>query len=271
MIVRTDAVVLRAFDYGETSRIATVLTRRHGVIGLLAKGARRPRSRYGAALRAGAHLEVVYYFREGRGLQTLTEASHIARFPGIAEDLERLTLAHRLLEIVRSLLPEGDSQPIVLALLIHALGWLDEPAGAGAQPGNAVPWFQLRLSSCLGFAPDLRREDVMALEAEGGHFRLDTGHVGPRGSEAPAGRLASRAALRALAVLARADLPVAGRMVLEPTVRDEVDDLVDAFMQYHAESALPARVRKVAGQIEEGLAAAREGLADSAGAEEPAS
>ena len=268
MIVRTDAVVLRAFDYGETSRIATVLTRRHGVLGLLAKGARRPTSRYGSALQAGAHLEVVYYFREGRGLQTLTEASHIARFPGIAADLDRLTLAHRLLEIVRSLLPEGDSQPLVLALLIHTLGWLDA-GGGGAQPGNAVPWFQLRLSSCLGFAPDLRREDVLELETEGGSFRLDTGQVGPPGSQAPAARQASRAAMRALAVLTRADLPVAGRMVLEPAVRVEVDDLVDAFVQYHAESALPARVRRVAGQIEGGLAAARETPADTPLGEEP--
>src|SRR5688572_9949842 len=238
MIVRTDAVVLRAFDYGETSRIATVLTRRHGVLGLLAKGARRPTSRFGSALQAGAHVEVVYYFREGRGLQTLSEVTHLSRYSGIAADLDRLTDAHRMLELVRALLPEGDPQHVVLALLLHTLEWLD---GAGTNSGNALPWFQLRLSSYLGFAPDLQREEVLALDAGGGLFRLDSGSVGPRAGEAPGARSASRAALRALAVLARVDLPVAGRMRLEPDIRAEVEELVDAFVQHHAEGLLPAR------------------------------
>ncbi len=88
MIVRTDAVVLRAFDYGETSRIATVLTRHHGVIGVLAKGARRPTSRFGATLQPGAYVELVYYFRESRGLQTLKESAHVTRFPGLTADLD---------------------------------------------------------------------------------------------------------------------------------------------------------------------------------------
>jgi DNA repair protein RecO (recombination protein O) len=269
MIVRTDAVVLRAFDYGETSRIATLLTRRHGVVGVLAKGARRPTSRFGAALQPGAHVEVIYYFREGRGLQTLKEATHVARYPGVSGDLDRLTLALRLLELVRALLPEGEAQPVVLALLIHALGWLDGAGGGreAAFAANALPWFQLRLASLLGFAPDLRREEVLALADGGGVLLLDTGAVAPPGLAGRATRAASRGALRAFAVLARTDLPTAGRMRLDPETRIEVEGLVDAYLRYHSEGTIPEHVRRVAGQMEGNLAAAHADRPAETGAE----
>ena len=46
----TDALVLHAFDYLESSRILRLATREAGVVSVLAKGARRSRSRYGSAL-----------------------------------------------------------------------------------------------------------------------------------------------------------------------------------------------------------------------------
>jgi DNA repair protein RecO (recombination protein O) len=251
VIVRTDAVVLRAFDDGETSRIATVLTRKQGIVGLLAKGARRPSSRFGSTLQPGAHLDLLYYFREGRGLQTLSESSHVTRFPETAAALERIGPAHRLLELVRALLPEGDPQPAILALLLHTLEWIE---GASTERASvAVPWFQLRLSASMGFAPDVRREDVLAVGDEGGLFSLEAGTVHARGGETPPGRPASRAALRALAVIARNQLEVAGRMRMEGAVRREVETLVEDFVQFHVEYPLPTRVRRVTGQIEDGL------------------
>jgi DNA repair protein RecO (recombination protein O) len=248
-------VILRAFDYGETSRIATALTRRHGVLGLLAKGARRPGSRFGGTLQPGAHVDALYYFKEGRGLQTLSEASHVTRFPHTAASLDRLAAAHRLLELVRALLPEGDPQPAVMALLLHALEWIEGSSTDHAP--TAAPWFQLRLSSFLGFALDLRREDVLAVGSEGGVFSMEGGSIHPRGGETPPGRAASRAALRAIAVLAANDLAVAGRMRLGPAVRAEVEELVEDFVQFHVEHRLPGRVRRVTGQIEGGLAESR--------------
>jgi DNA repair protein RecO (recombination protein O) len=253
MIIRTDGVVLRAFDYAETSRIATVLTRRHGVLGLLAKGARRPTSRFGSTLQAGAHLELVYYFKEGRGLQTLTQSTHATRFPAIATDLGRLTPSHRLLEVVRALIPEADPQPAVLALLVHTLEWI-EGVDDSARAANAVPWFQLRLAAMQGFAPDIRREDVLAIDETGGVLRLESGSVHPPSDDDATGRGATRAALRAFAVLAHAGVVDAGRMRLDAATRAEVEELVDAFVQYHAGHALPTRVRRVAGQIDAGLA-----------------
>jgi DNA repair protein RecO (recombination protein O) len=265
MIVRTDAVVLRALDYGETSRIVTLLTRRHGVLSALAKGARRPTSRFGATLQPMAYVQVVYYYKEGRGLQTLKEAAHVARFgplgaPGSSaeESIERTTVGLRMVELVRAFLHECDLSAPVLPLLVSTLAWLDAARADGApRAANALPWFQLRLATLLGFAPDVRRGDVDAL-ADTGVLLLDTGTVAPDGALGGAALRASRAALRAFAVFALADLDTAGRLRLDAARRAEVEALVDGYLRFHTGDAFPERVRRVAGQMAGGLAAPSE-------------
>ena len=150
MIVRTDAVVLRSFDYGETSQIVTLLTRQNGVIGVMAKGARRPSSRFGSTLQPTSYIQAVYYYRAGRGLQTLTETTHLARFSRLRSDLERITLGLRAIEVARLALDEGEAHPLALEALARTLTFLD---ASNDNAGNALLWFQLRMAGLLGFSP----------------------------------------------------------------------------------------------------------------------
>ena len=265
MIVRTDAVVLRAFDYGETSRIVRLLTRQHGVIGVLARGARRPKSTFGSALQPTSYVQVVYYHRPQRGLQTLKEAAHAERYKRLLAEMDRVTGAMRAVEVARVLLDEGEAHPLALDLLVRTLRFID---ATDDNVGNAAPWFQLRLAALLGFAPDVQREDVEALGETGGRLLVRSGTIVADGAEASAGGLlssgegvkASRAALRAFAVLARTGLDVAGRMRLTPDTLRELEGLVDAFVRTHTEATHPERVRVVADQMEARLRALADGL-----------
>ena len=261
MIVRTDAVVLRTLDYGETSRIATLLTRSHGVVGALARGARRPTSTFGATLQPMSAIQVVFYHRPGRGLQTLKETAYMVRWKALTTDFERVPLGLRAVEVARAVLGEGEAHPRALDLLVRTLATLD----AGDAPANAVPWFQLRLASLLGFAPDVQREAVLAL-GDTGELLLESGAVEPLGDatvdDAFAARRtfgggvrASRAALRAFAILARTDLDTAARMTLDPDTRRETEALVDAYVRTHTDSPFREKVRGVMDQLDAGLAA----------------
>ncbi len=260
MIVRTDAVVLHAFDYGETSRIVRLLTRQHGVIGVLARGARRPTSQFGSTLQPMSYVQTVYYYRPQRGLQTLKEASHVMRFKRLTSDVPRLTLGLRVVETARLRVEEGEEHPLALDLVVQTLEALDASDGHVA---NAVPWFQLRLAALLGFAPDVQREDVLALDDDGGRLLLQSGTVLASSAEVSEsgllasgdGVVASRAALRAFAILARTDLETALRMRLDPEVRREAEGLVEAYARTHFETTFPERVRGVTDQLDAGLEA----------------
>lgn len=246
MIVRTDAIVLRAIEYSETSLIVTLFTRRHGQITVMAKGARRPKSRFGSALQPMGYVQVVYYYKPGRGLQTLKESAHVQVLHGVAADMEKITVGLRLVELVRALTEDEEDNPLLFTLLVQALLRLN---GATERAANVLPHFQLRLAAVLGFSPDIQREAVLALPDEGGVLALDTGAVLPLSAAPKAGVRAGRQALRAFAVFARADLDTAMRMSLTGALRDEVHRLVDAYLRYHVEEAYPDRVRKVVGQL----------------------
>src|SRR5690606_9838430 len=70
-LVSTESIILQSFAYGDTSKILRLLTRTHGVRSAIAKGALRPKSRYGGILEPFSIGTAVMYLKDGRDLQTL--------------------------------------------------------------------------------------------------------------------------------------------------------------------------------------------------------
>lgn len=249
MIIRTEAVVLRSMEYGETSQIVTLFTRAKGKIAVMARGARRTKSRFGSALQPLSYTQVVFYYKPTRTLQTLSESAHLQPFHRTSRDLEKITIGLRLVELVNALMQEEEPSPMLFNLLLQALHALD---AAEERAANVLPYFQLRMARALGFAPAIEREAVQELPPEGGLLLLSSGAVAVGTPQASAFRRASRAALRAFAICARADLDVVMRMRLEPEVRQELDALTEDFLRHHVQEAYPVRSSKVIGQMRYG-------------------
>lgn len=248
MIIRTDAVVLRRLNYGETSQIVTLFTHEKGKLAVMAKGARLPKSKFGASLQPMAYAQVVFYYKTTRGLQTLSESALVEPHLGIPRSLEKISVGLRLVELVDALVQEEDAQPRLFAALVDALRLLD---AAGARAANVLPYFQLRLAGLLGFRPAVRRADVEALPEEGGLLSLGSGAIHALGDAPEGARRASRAALRAFAVFARAAADDVMRMRLRLPVRREVQQLTDDYLRFHVQDAFPTRSSKVLRSLRE--------------------
>ncbi len=246
MIIRTEAIVLRVMKYRETSQIVTLFTREKGKMAVLAKGARLLKSRFGSSLQPMSYTQVVFYHKPTRGLQTLSESTHVQFFHGISRNLEKISIGLRIVELIYALMPEEEQNPQVFNLLVEVLGRLDE---AEAHTINVLPYFQMRLGTVLGFAPDIDRDMVEHLPDEGGVLALDTGAILPPDATPRAARRAARTALRAFAILARADLDTVMRMRLDAETRREVNALIEDFLRYHVEDAYPSRSDKIIGQL----------------------
>lgn len=245
-ITRTEAVVLRSLDYGETSQIVTLLTRKKGKLSVIAKGARKTKSSFGATLQPMAYTQVVFYYKPTRELQTLTESSHVESFHRLRRSLQSITVGLRIVELIDALVEEEAPQPEVFGLTVRALRRLNRTE---ARAANLWPYVQLRFAKLLGIAPAVERASVEAVEDEGFLSKADGG-VYPAGATPEAPRRASRAALRAYAVFARADLDTVMRMELAPEVRSEVEALIRDFLRYHVEEAYPDRSQEVIAQLE---------------------
>ena len=150
-VVTSDAIILQVFSYGETSRILRLLTASHGVQSAIARGARRPRSRY-SILEPFSEGVATLYIKETRDLQTLTDFELTRNRQKLGTDLIRFGGASLISEIVLRATPEGP-QPGIHALVATALARFEaEPAGTIEAAVLSEAW---RLIGCLGFAPEL--------------------------------------------------------------------------------------------------------------------
>src|SRR5919202_5218480 len=109
-LVSTPAIVLSALRYGETSKIVRLATRELGVQSAIAKGALRPKSRFGASLQVLSEGQAELLVKEHRELHILTGFELRRLHVGLASDLERYASACALSEVMLRFAP-ADSHP----------------------------------------------------------------------------------------------------------------------------------------------------------------
>ena len=151
MIITTEAVILRAIRYGDSSKIVTVFTRDHGRISVIAKGALGNKPRFGAALELMALSAIVYYHKESRDVQTLSHADAINTFRGLQSDGRRLVLGFAVIEYIHAVIHGGEQHRELFMLLVKTLGALDT---ATRNSVNILMRFLVDFCSELGFSLD---------------------------------------------------------------------------------------------------------------------
>ena len=150
--VSTPAIVLSTLRYSETSKIVRLATRDHGVQSAIAKGALRPRSRFGAALQLLSEGQAHLLLKEQRELHILTAFDLNRLHVGLAADLDRYAIACALAEVMLRFAPP-DPHPDSFDLLRNALEELEHASETVIEAlGYRLLW---QLVSALGFAPSL--------------------------------------------------------------------------------------------------------------------
>jgi DNA repair protein RecO (recombination protein O) len=150
---KTEAVVLRSIRFGEADRILHLYSVQRGRIGAIAKGSRRPRSRFGGRLEPFFRLDLVLH--EGRGdLMTVTSAATVEGYPRLRESAATLAAAARACDGVLRLLDAAQPNPAAYNLLCHYLTILDQTGSDRAGLAVALA-FRLKLALAAGFAPEL--------------------------------------------------------------------------------------------------------------------
>jgi DNA repair protein RecO (recombination protein O) len=153
--LKTEAVVLRSIRYGEADRILHLYSKTRGRLGAIAKGARKPKSRFGGRLEPFFRLDLVLH--EGRGeLLTVTSATTLDGYPRLRSSGPALGAGARACDAVLRLLDSAEPNPPAYNLLCRYLAMLDDP-GEGAAAAGLGPAlsFRLKLALAAGFAPEL--------------------------------------------------------------------------------------------------------------------
>ncbi|UCG88586.1 MAG: DNA repair protein RecO [Gemmatimonadota bacterium] len=151
-LVTTAAVVLHAFKYSESSKIVRLATEDVGVQSAVAKGAMRPKSKFGARLQVLSGGVAEMYMKPNRDLHTLAAFDVTRQRSELAGDVERYVTATALAELILRLAP-AEPNPTVYHYLVAMLDDLVAVDRVNLEPfGLAALWGAVGI---LGFAPAL--------------------------------------------------------------------------------------------------------------------
>ncbi|MBR6020808.1 MAG: DNA repair protein RecO, partial [Kiritimatiellae bacterium] len=150
MILKDTALLLRAHPFSNTSRIAVWLTRDHGKLATLMKGAHRPRSPFLGQADLFYTCEILFYARETRQLHILKECTALDPRPRFRADWRSCAAASYLCCLADLSLPFGPFGPDYFTLLEIALDHLaTAPVGPSWLLSHEARWLH-----ALGFLPD---------------------------------------------------------------------------------------------------------------------
>ena len=175
-LVTTRALVLQAFAYSETSKVLRLFTLEHGLRSVIAKGAQRPKSRYGGVLEPFTEGAATFYLKEGRELHTLSGFDLLRSRQALGRSLVGFAGASLLAEMA---LRAGTEEPHpalyhALADAWDAIAGADDAAGAlaaaltGAWVLVALLGHEPQAGACLACGRAVADAEDVRFDALGG-------------------------------------------------------------------------------------------------------
>ncbi|HUV30682.1 MAG TPA: DNA repair protein RecO [Acidobacteriota bacterium] len=238
---KSEAVILRMFNWSESSRTVVFFTRDFGKLRLQDKGGRRLTTKRGRLL-PFTRTEVTFYRSERSGSGYISDSEVLEAFSLEGQgELGRLAYASAACELLYLLLPEQETQP---ELYEYSIAYLRQVAAADrrALPPVFISFF-LRLMSQLGYRPSLAycagcstALDRIIAAGQGLVFAPERGGVLCRACQKAGERYipVSAGGARLLAALQRASLAEAASL---PIGYEDACRLIEAltkFLKYHS-------------------------------------
>jgi len=158
---KATGINLKGAPLGESDRLLTILTREHGLIRVVAPGARKHQSKLGG--RSGLFVVNELLISKGRSLDKITQAETLESYPKLSQDLAKLTASQYLAELVLCQALSDQPQEELFCLLnehLHRLEQLPRDTTAEvAQPFTVLAHLAqavFHLLALAGVAPQVQ-------------------------------------------------------------------------------------------------------------------
>lgn len=241
-LYNVDGIIIRVRDFDEADKVAVILTREEGKIQAVARGARRPRNRYAAAMQLFTHVKAQLF--QGRQLDTLSQAEIVESFRHLREDLVRMAYATYACEVMDALVAERQRYESLFLLLLTSLHLFNEP---DMVPEPILRAYELKLLSILGFRPSLDACVACGTReiANGGSIRFSPalgGVLCPTcSSEGEGAMRLSRGSIETMRYLLDGDIRRAHVIRLVGDMAEEIDRALTAYIVVRAEKKLKSK------------------------------
>lgn len=153
-LTETEAVVLRSYNLAEADKIVLCLTRNAGLVRGVARGSRRIRNRFGAALEPFTLLNLSYYHKENQELVSFRQAEIVKSHFDLARDPNLLAGLAYIGDLIVEFSPPHQTNEKLFRMVNACLEALE---AAPEDLQLILRYFEVWLLRLEGFLPDIRR------------------------------------------------------------------------------------------------------------------
>jgi DNA repair protein RecO (recombination protein O) len=232
------ALVLRKTKLGETDIILTLLAEDGSQVRAVAKGLRKPGSRFGGRLEPFSVVDLLMH--TGKSLEVISEARTVAAHAGLREDFDRSAAAAVVADLLDKVSMQGQVEPRLFGLSVTTLSVLELAPQSAIRA--LVVAFLVKSMAMHGYRPELDACAACACDAAHSHeFSLSHGGaLCPACGELDPGSLRFPAEARAwLRRLLGATMAEVAELEMPQAAVQDCFALVRSFVAYH----LPARLK----------------------------
>lgn len=236
-LVQTEGYVLRIVPFQDNDLILTVLTVELGKISLFAKGARRPRSRFGPEIDLLSYSEFIIL--NSKNIKPLREATLKEYYPRLKENYDHLTSAMHGARLLSHLVREGQQDVNSMRLFSTFLQTLNQKEASVTLYELA---YKLRLLDIFGIAPHLQNCTRCGKESARWWFSLDRGGVMCPDCHAASDIQLKSGIGHSLNALRTMNWEKLNRLRLNTKEMEFGNKLLDQFMAYHVQD-MPSKAK----------------------------
>jgi DNA repair protein RecO (recombination protein O) len=148
-IHKTEAIVLKRFDFRETSMIANFYTLDFGKISGILKGIRKEPAKFASTLELFSYNDIVFYKRRNSSLHLISQCDIKNNFDAIRQDIGKIGSASIMIELLDALVALEDKNEGIFNLALESLGELQTTNN----PSRITTIFKIKALSLSGFKP----------------------------------------------------------------------------------------------------------------------
>lgn len=216
-----NGVVIGEKPYGETSKILNIITKENGVIGVIAKGAKRLKSPLRSVSEIFTYACFQISYKEDK-LSTLISADIIDSFSSIKKDIEKISYVNFISELTKQVLKQSKND-FIYDMYISSINKIEE----GFDPMVITSILELKYLDFLGVAPELngcvvcKNTNVVTLSSDKGGF-VCKNHYSKE-------YVVSSKTLKIIRMLKYVDIPKITKLDLSDLVKKEINDFINEY------------------------------------------
>lgn len=237
MIVKTEAIVLKSFDFRETSKIVTFYTREFGKIKGVLKGIRKDPRKFGSSVDGFSVNDIVFYQYRNSDLHLVSQCDMKEYYWPVRQDLKKLAAASYILELVDAIMPVEQRNDEIYELIRRYFSSL----ATASDISKLVHVFQIKTLLYSGFRPHLDTCVRCAKKVCGEtRFSMQLGGLicsecRPKGSDAS---LVSRGTVASILHIEQCEWEKSLKLGISGLIQKELKFVLNNFLVFHLEKNL---------------------------------